>query len=225
MGALKSLEQGLALLRAIAQSDAVVDTRNRILNRIAEQASRLAQSGLVPKAIAAPAEIVAEIIARKPAQQPRYSPGQVDVPKHEAINAEPIESPAERGDGSGAVSVHDEPPGSAPVIADSTHAKIEPTGSSPIRRTTSKPPAPRPCESSRWEETSALSQQQDVGVADLRDAPHAQDLGRRSAGNNRKNERKISVHAAAGKKTRTHGSTKKQRDGSKKVRDKAGDLK
>ena len=67
MGPLKRLEQGLSLLRAIAQSDAVKDARDRVLQRLAEHASRVAQSDLVPRAVAAPAELIAELIGPPPA--------------------------------------------------------------------------------------------------------------------------------------------------------------
>jgi hypothetical protein len=90
VGALKSLAQGLSLLRAIAQTEAVKDARDRVLMRIAEQASRLAQSGLVPKAVSAPAELVAELIVRRPAPPPAQR-AQAEAP----LEATPLDEPSE----------------------------------------------------------------------------------------------------------------------------------
>jgi hypothetical protein len=84
VGALKTLEQGISLLRIIAQSEAVKEARDRVLNRIADQASRVAQSGLVPKAISAPAELVAELLAVRRSSAPADPP----------FPAEPVAEPS-----------------------------------------------------------------------------------------------------------------------------------
>ena len=116
MGVLKRVEQGWTLVRIIAQSEAVKDARDRVLNRIAEQAERISQSGLVPRVISAPAEIVAELIARrppKPVEACAYESASPQSPCDEPRVEDPIdESAGERAPEPAQAAANDAP---APV--------------------------------------------------------------------------------------------------------------
>jgi hypothetical protein len=172
VGALKSLEQALALLRVIAQSEAVKDARDRVLQRIADQASRLAQSGLVPKVISAPAELVAEIIARRP---PTHTV--TTDPHHDVADLATPEPTVEIE-----VPVAQEPP---PQPATPARSAVEKP-----RRATTPPTPPQP-----------------------------------PAVRRKTREPKSPAQGAAGGKQAPQRLSKKQREGSKKVRDKDRGLK
>jgi len=64
VGAIKSLTTGLpSLARSIAQNESVQELRDRALHGLGDAAARIARSELVPKFIAAPAELLASVLA------------------------------------------------------------------------------------------------------------------------------------------------------------------
>ncbi|HQP38722.1 MAG TPA: hypothetical protein PLI95_26235 [Polyangiaceae bacterium] len=214
MGPLKRLEQGLSLLRAIAQSDAVKDARDRVLQRLAEHASRVAQSDLVPRAVAAPAELIAELIGPPPAP----SSSAYDRTQGEAApqrDADPVPESGFRSSRPPAPRPSQPPmPGRTQPPAPRPSQPPVPRISQPPVPRISQPPSPQP-EDRAQGEASASPPAVSTPAAAKRSR-------KKKSGGSRGVRGEKGGKTASAKGSQGSGGTSKGRG--KKVRDKAGDL-
>lgn len=221
VGPLKRLEQGLSLLRAIAQSDAVKDARDRVLQRLAEHASRVAQSDLVPRAVAAPAELIAELIGPPPApSDAAYASAQGEADPQR--DADPVPESGFRSSRPPAPRTSQPPmPGRTQPPAPRPSQPPVPRISQPPVPRISQPPVPRISP-----RPSPLPEDRPQGEVSASppavSAPARAKTSRKKPGANRKAPGKTAGKKAATKASRGSGGTSKGRG--KKVRDKAGDL-
>jgi hypothetical protein len=129
VGALKNLAEGLALLRAVAQSDAVKELKSRLVEGVGERAARLAQSELSPRAVAVPARILAVLLGHESRVDARPTDAHVSPDSFEEPAPADTERPAPTE------------PAAAPPDADAP-SREEPERTEP-RRARAASPAPR----------------------------------------------------------------------------------
>jgi hypothetical protein len=150
---LKSLRIGWSIARAIAQSDSVKEMRNRALRRLGNSAARVARNERVPKFIAAPAEVLAAVLAIGDAQAScSLDDFEPDEP-HRGQAAEPATIPPPSPDangGPGSIQHGVDPSASAQMGADieaATHpSPLAPESASRSRPSSASVPRARPSE-------------------------------------------------------------------------------